>query len=112
MATLVHARYCAPGKPDEHVLQPKEAVPDTIVKDGITYARPHVDKAYRRPARHVETIMPFVSYSLPKWWPFAPRHDAQGRCLFASKREAEEACARARHAGEEVRYDPKAETDE
>jgi hypothetical protein len=82
--------------------------PETFERDGVTYVRQHRQgrrTGHRSPS--TDTIMPFVSYSLPKFWPYAPKHDAKGRCIFNSRREAEEACARARHAGEMVHYNPK-----
>lgn len=52
-----------------------------------------------------KTVEGFVSYQMPKWWPYAPRHDAKGRCVFHSRREAEEACKKARDDGEQVIWD-------
>lgn len=46
-----------------------------------------------------------VSIQCPKWWPFAKRHDAQGRCVFESETEYKEAIRAAQDAGEPVAWD-------
>lgn len=56
-----------------------------------------------------ETINGFMSRSLPKWYPYAPRHVQSGRhrgaCVFNSRKEAEECVARANNEGEHLSYD-------
>jgi hypothetical protein len=46
----------------------------------------------------------FVSDQLPLHWTAARDHDEQGRPRFSSRREIDEAVARARHNGEHVTY--------
>jgi len=46
-----------------------------------------------------------TSQSLPRWWPYAPRHDAEGRPQFTGAREIREAQAKAQHDGEMQFYD-------
>lgn len=103
--TLVHARYIDGEGREEYRLVPKGAEPDEIEVDGRTFRRPAAAREFRAPAALKKTVMPFASTSLPKWWPYAPRHDAKGRCLFNGRREVEAACAKARAAGEWVVYD-------
>ena len=38
--------------------------------------------------------------SLPRWWPCASDHDAEGRPRFKDKKAVDEAMAKARHTGE------------
>lgn len=47
----------------------------------------------------------FRSVQLPKWWPFAKRHDKNGACVFANEEEAKEAVKRAVDAGEKIAWD-------
>ena len=46
-----------------------------------------------------------VSTSLPRFWPYCKRHTPDGRCVFESKYEVEEALKRARDHGEPVAWD-------
>lgn len=52
-----------------------------------------------------QTITGFASVQLPRWYRYAPRHDAQGRCIFHSREEAEECAKRASDAGEHLLFD-------
>ena len=47
---------------------------------------------------------PLASYSLPLNWPYAPRHDKEGRACFTGMKEIRESVAKAQAAGEPVEY--------
>lgn len=102
---LIFATFRSADGREIHEALP-EPVPDELERDGVVYRRPLVSKAWKANRPSKPTIMPFSSHQLPKWWPYAPRHDAKGRCLFNSQAEALEACAKARGHGEHVTWDP------
>ena len=80
------------------------AEPELLTEDGVTWER--VPEKQRDQKRALKCIREkIVSVQLPKWWPYAKRHDAKGRCVFESEEEAKEACKRATDAGEVVSWD-------
>ena len=97
----------APVDDDRRLLRwfPKDGAPASIVgDDGEPW-----DLVLSRP-RDTTTAFKcikegFRSISLPRWWPFAKRHDAGGACIFESETEAIDAVKRARDAGEPVSWD-------
>ncbi len=52
----------------------------------------------------VKSDVHFTSRSRPRHWPYAKRHDAQGRPQFASRAEAVEAATRATGEGDDCVY--------
>lgn len=52
----------------------------------------------------IEKDLHFVSDQLPKNWPFAKQHDAEGRARFDSVAEVRECLAHAQDHGEQILY--------
>ena len=49
----------------------------------------------------------FVSETLPLHWPYAKRHDSEGRCVFGSRDEVNEAVRKSANSQhDKVVYDP------
>lgn len=65
--------------------------------------RENAERDQKRPTKCIREKI--VSIQLPRWWPYAKRHDAKGNCVFESETEVQEACRRARDAGEVVAWD-------
>lgn len=49
------------------------------------------------PLASVARNISVVSETLPLHWPYAPRHDSEGRCVFTSRREIKESVAKSGH---------------
>lgn len=78
--------------------------PDLLTEDGETWEL--VRSRPRDTTQAFKCIKEgFRSISLPKFWPYARRHDKTGACIFESEAEALEAVRRARDAGEVVAWD-------
>jgi len=72
-------------------------------------------KAFKRIVSRFQTTAPTKpsagntgyhrSMSLPRWWPYAPRHDTDGTPLFCNVDETREAEKKAADDGEFAHYD-------
>lgn len=82
----------------------RDTAPAALEVDGANYEL--VVNPPRDQRRVVKCIREkIVSIQAPKWWPYAKRHDEQGRCVFESEEEYKEAIRRAQGAGEQVSWD-------
>lgn len=106
MARFRHFRYRAFGHGQRELkrLFQVGTEPETIEYDGLTWRLASEPGSDTRIAVK-ETIDGFKSRSLPKNWPYAKRHAADGACVFHSRKEVNEAVDRANDHGENVTYD-------
>jgi hypothetical protein len=84
---------------------PMGEAPQRVRRKGVTFKRKII------PFQTTATVRPtlrdhhFRAMSQPRWWPFAPRHDTDGTPLYDGIQEVREAEAKAKDAGEVVKYD-------